>query len=119
MRTSIAWSSPDLVNQYNYLSSGHFFDPDTMRFFRSRITDNFERIDDKTALFITTEKGPSGDSKRLATIRRADLVEYKRERDGRICYKITIETVGEFNNLSLYTAKKALEVLASEIKRES
>lgn len=37
----------------------HFFDPDTMRFFNSRISDEAYRFGDKI-YFITSEKGPSG-----------------------------------------------------------
>lgn len=104
---TIAWTSRELITQYNYLSSGHFFDPDTMRFFKSRVTDNYARLDDKTALFITTEQAPhSGD--RRATIRIAELVEYVRESDGRICHKIEIRTLSEFNTLTLSQAKRAM-----------
>lgn len=116
MKKTIAWSSPELVNQYQYLSSGHFFDKDTMRFFKSRVTDNYERISDTLALFITTEQGPCADSKRRATIRKASLVAFIRESDGRECYKIKIDTVDQFNALSLQAAKKALKVLVSELK---
>lgn len=105
MRT-IAWSSRELVSQYQYLSSGHFFDRDTMRFFGSRLTDNYRRLNDTEALFITTEKGPSGI--RRATVRRAKLVTFVRESDGRECEKITIDTVGEFNKLSLAQAKSVM-----------
>lgn len=107
MSQSIAWSSKELINQYQYLSSGHFFDRDTMRFFNSRLTGNYRRIDDYTALFITTEKGPSGERK--ATIREAKFVTYERESDGRHCQKIEINTIGEFNAMSLAQAKRALD----------
>lgn len=103
---SIAWSSKELVNQYQYLSSGHFFDADTMRFFKSRVTENYKRVDDYTALFITTEKGPSGI--RLATIREAKIVTFVRESDGRHCQKIEINTVNDFNKMTLAQAKRTL-----------
>lgn len=106
---TIAWSTNELVHQYNWLSSGHFFDKDTMRFFRSRITGNYRRIDDNTALFITTEKGPTDDSRRKATVRLARLVKYVRESDKRECYKITINTVGDFNRMSLVIAKRFMD----------
>lgn len=109
---TIAWNIKNLVNQYNYLSSGHFFDKNTMRFFRSRLTENYKRISDKEALFITTEQGPSGERK--ATIRRAKLIEYTRESDGFLKQKIEIITEGDFNSLSLHMAKKILRDLTWE-----
>ena len=68
------WNSQDLVSLYNDTASGHFFDRDTMRFFRSRVTENFRRLSDTEAVFITTECGPSIGSKRLATVRRRLLL---------------------------------------------
>lgn len=102
----IAWSSQELVNQYKYLSSGHFFDKDTMRFFNSRITENYKRVSDTVAYFITTERAPNG--KRKATIRKAELVQYIRASDGFAKEKIEINTVGEFNKLTLAQAKREL-----------
>lgn len=104
---TIAYGSNELVNQYQYLSSGHFFDKDTMEFFNSRVTSNYKRINDIIALFITTEKGPNG--VRGATIRRAKLNRFIRESDGRECYKIEIDSVSDFNTLSLAQAKKLME----------
>lgn len=104
---TIAWGTKELANQYQYLSSGHWFDKDTMRFFKSRLTDNYQRLSDTEALFITTERGP--DDVRRATIRRAKLVKYVRESDGRECEKITIDTVGEFNKLTLAQAKRKMK----------
>ena len=106
---TIAWSTEELIDQYRYLSSGHFFDKDTMRFFSSRVTENFKRLSDTEAYFITTEKAPH-ESKRYATVRRAQLVSYIRE-DGREYHKIKIDTVGEFNGLSLDQAKRQLKEL--------
>lgn len=104
---TIAYGSNELVNQYQHLSSGHFFDKDTMRFFNSRVTSNYRRLDDYTALFITTEKDSSG--VRRATIRRAKLNRFIRESDGRECHKIEIDSVSDFNALSLAQAKKTME----------
>lgn len=112
MRTiSIAWNSKELINQYNHYNSGHFFDRDTMRFFASRVTENYRRVSDRVAYFITTEKAGFSDTRRVATIRKAELVPYTRERDGYETLKVEIETVGEFARLSLYEAKKALKGL--------
>jgi hypothetical protein len=63
------------------------------------------------AYFITTEKAGFSDTRRVATIRKAELVPYTRERDGYETLKVEIETVGEFARLSLYEAKKALKGL--------
>lgn len=106
---SIAFDSRELINQYQHLSSGHFFDRSTMRFFDSRVTSNYRRLDEKTALFITTEKMPDGNRK--ATIRRAEIVEYKRESDGRCCHKIVIKSVSEFNTMTLEQAKRVMRNL--------
>lgn len=100
-KETIAHSAKDLVNQYQYHNSGHFFDRDTMRFFNSRVTSNYHRLSDTQAAFITTEKGPNG--VRAATIRIATLV---RSSNGRI--KIKIETYSKFNELSLEQAKSIL-----------
>ena len=105
----IPWNSFDLVSLYNRTSSGHFFHPDTMRYFRSRVTENFRRLSDAEALFITTEKHSLGDT-RKATIRRAKLVTYRRE-DDRECQKVVIETLGEYNTMSLAQAKRAIAKL--------
>jgi hypothetical protein len=112
MSITIAWGTDELVTQYNYLSSGHFFDRDAMRFFNSRLTGNYKRIDDSNALFITTEKAPNG--KRMATIRKAQLFKYTRESDGRECFKINIHSVTEFNTLTLPKAKKLLSLMKGE-----
>jgi DNA replication protein DnaD len=102
--------SRDLVDLYNHTSSGHFFDKDTMRFFKSRLTDNFKRIDDKNAYFITTEKGPMETSKRMATIRKATIVDVIRD-NGNMISKIEIDTVGDFNKLTLARAVRIMRDL--------
>lgn len=102
---TIAYSTEELKNQYISTSSGHWFDKGTMKFFRSRLTTNYRRLNDTTALFITTERGPFGPRK--ANLRKAELVKYIRE-DNRICYKIKIDTISPFNELTLYQAKKLM-----------
>lgn len=101
------YGTDELIDLYNRTSSGHFFDRDTMRFFKSRVTGYFRRLSDTEALFITTERGPLATSKRMATVRRATIVNSTRE-DGALVSKFEIETVGEFNAVSLYKAKKYL-----------
>lgn len=99
----------DLIRLYEETSSGFFFSKDTMRFFKSRVTSNFRRIDDKRALFITTEQ--CANKQRMATIRIAELVDYARE-DGRTCHKIQISTSPQngFNKLTLAQAKRVMNV---------
>jgi len=107
-KQTIPWNDQDLVRMYVNNSCGHFFDKDTMRFFKSRVTSNYRRLNDSQALFITTEQGPSIGSKRLATVRIAILKHYNRKSDDRDCINIDISTLGDFNQLTLYQAKKAM-----------
>lgn len=101
------YSAECLANLYKDTASGHFFDADTMKFFRSRITGDFKRINDSVCLFITTERGPNENSKRFATIRRATITNEKCT-DGFYRSKVEIETVDEFNSLTLRTAQKRM-----------
>lgn len=98
----------DLRNLYQSTASGHWFDADTMRFFKSRILGDFKRLDDKTGLFITTERGPNG--QRSATVRRVKIVDRIRN-DGDTVSSLTIETVEPFNELTIYKARKLMKEL--------
>ncbi len=73
---------------------GHFFDIDTMKFFKSRIGE--VKIKDNVWYFITSEKPPHG--KRQYSVRKMGM-------DG------GIETVGEFCSMTTYQAKKLLKEL--------
>jgi hypothetical protein len=66
-------------------SGNHFFDKDTMRFFRSRILD----YDPITGYFITSEKGPS--NSRAYTLRKADFSSGD------------VDTIGQFQEYSTIT----------------
>ncbi len=77
-------------------NTGHFFDTDTLRFFKSRI--GAVRIKDGVWFFITSEKPPHGP--RAYSVRRMEL-------DG------AINTVGEFCSMSKYQANKLLNELTS------
>lgn len=103
----MGYSSLELVNLYNETASGHFFDKDTMSFFKSRVSGEFKRIDDKTAYFVTTERGPVSGSKRKSTIRKATIEDMYRH-NGDLISHMHIETFGDFNNLTMYMAKKIL-----------
>ena len=76
--------------------TGHFFDSDTMRFFKSRI--GAVRIKDDVWFFVTSEKPPHG--KRMYSVRKMEL-------DG------NIETVGEFCSMTSYQANKKLNELVA------
>ena len=71
---------------------GHFFDPATMRFFKSRI--GAVRCKCGVWFFVTSEQPPHGP--RMFSVRRMEL-------DG------DINTVGEFCSMSSYQANKLLE----------
>lgn len=103
----MGYSSLELVNLYNETNSGYFFDTKTMKFFKSRLSGEFKRVDDKTAYFVTTEQGPVSGSKRRATVRKATIEDSRRD-GGSLISKVNIETVGEFNGLTMYQAKKIL-----------
>ena len=72
---------------------GCFFSPDTMKFFKSRVlSEVFEG--EGGVYFVTSEKGPSGDAKRMFTVR-----QYNPLTDN-------IKTIGKFNRLTRYKALK-------------
>ncbi|NBT59356.1 hypothetical protein EBT16_11295 [bacterium] len=96
----IPYSSDDLVRAYRITDSGHFFDKDTMRFFRSRVSSAYRRLSDKKALFVTSEKKSFSDTTRVFTLRLATVKGNK----------IKIDTVGELGAFkSLNGAKGALK----------
>lgn len=72
---------------------GHWFDADTMRFFKTRLPSVAYQVGDRV-LFVTSEKGPNGI--RLCTIR-------EQLEDG------SIRTVGDFQ--AYYTRLQAFRAL--------
>lgn len=80
----------DLINDYEYTTSGHFFSKDTMRFFKSKVLSEFKKITDGY-LFVTSEQGPHHD-KRVFTVRKATVVLDESSFYGR---RIEIETIDE------------------------
>ncbi len=76
---------------------GHWFDPDTLRFFKSRI--GALRVIGKIWLFISSEKGPHGP--RAYTVRRMDE-------------KGSIDNVGEFMEHTRGSAPGALKRAAEK-----
>lgn len=80
--------------RFNEEQGLHWFKPDTMRFFDSKIHD----WDVKTGFFISSEKGPVETSKRKFTIRRANFETG------------SVSTFSSFQAYStLYQAQRALE----------
>jgi hypothetical protein len=84
------WDINDIKRHY----SGHWFSPDSMRFFRSRLCrDVWEGPGG--VFFVSSECGPSPDSVRKWTVRAYDPV------------KRSISTVGDFNAIrSMCIAKR-------------
>lgn len=95
------YSIDDLVKIYNRYDMGHFFDKDTMRFFKSRLTSMYGSKNGEF-YFVTSEKKSFSDDTRTWTLRKA----YIRTETN----KIDIETISDFCEFSTsYRAKKALE----------
>jgi hypothetical protein len=61
----------DLKKHYERMNPGraHWFSPDTLRFFKSRISETLLYYNHSLVYFFTTERGPSG-------IRRASIRTY-------------------------------------------
>jgi hypothetical protein len=62
-----------LIRERNAASGGHWFDADTLRFFRSRLPTGCVGRVDNTAWFVTSEAGPFGRGSRAYTVRRANV----------------------------------------------
>ena len=91
----------DLVRIYNRYDMGHFFDKDTMRFFKSKLTSHYGTKDGEF-YFVTSEKKCFRDNTRVWTLRKAYL---NKEME-----KIDIESISDFGEFeTVYRAKKALE----------
>ena len=78
MKTKIETIAIDVIETANRNAGNHFFDADTLRFFRSRVSGEAYRVPGSpVAYFATTEKNSgiiSGYNwPRKATVRRADL----------------------------------------------
>jgi hypothetical protein len=106
----MAYNVSQLINDYECTSSGHFFKKDTMRFFKSKVLGEFKRLDDRNALFITSEVNPSGN--KAYTIRHATMSNKYEYSD--TLMKIDIDTVGEFHSLGKSEAIRLLKHLVIE-----
>ena len=92
-KTEDRWASMNQIEEANRYAGQHFFDPDTMRFFKSRISAHvyYGRI------FVTSEKGP--DEIRRYTVRR-------QRRNG------SMDTLGEFQGYA--TSRQAHKAAGTE-----
>lgn len=96
------YSLRDLQAHYERKTSGHWFKPSTMRFFRSRLSEPLwfcERLTEPSViLFISSEQGPNG-------IRRYTIRSYAPDTG-------EIGAVGEFQQYkTLNAAKRVAEKL--------
>jgi len=96
MTTTISFSE---IKAKNKRGGFFFFEPDTMKFFNSRIEGNIAFVKGNNAYFITSEQRPNSEEPRRYTVRRANL------KSG------DIETEGDFQEYG-----KASQAMA-EIKR--
>lgn len=91
--------SIDEIMQHNARAGYHFFEPATMRFFRSRVLPGVYHVGDRWNIFITSERFVTlygTPAQRMYTIRQL-------ERDG------GIETIGEFQQYtSADSARRAI-----------
>ena len=99
------YSIQDLQRDYQSNTKGHWFDPDTLRFFKSRFSEElFYQPQDNLIYFISSEKGP--DDKRAYSVRSYNVLT----RD--------IETVQDFQGFNtLNSAKNYCKKLISNQQR--
>jgi hypothetical protein len=92
------YSIDDLKNHYNTNTKGHWFDPDTMKFFKSRLSQDLF-YSGALIYFISSEQGP--DDVRRYTVRSYD----PKNSD--------IDTVGDFQQYgTMYEAKQVAKKLS-------
>lgn len=92
----------DDIRKRNAAAGFKWFEPDTMRFFSSRVQSTFYGAPDGRAYFVSSERGPSG--RRGYSVRVANL-------DG------SIDTVGEFQGYTTGRAAHAAAKQAAETHR--
>tara|TARA_R100000808_G_C2091041_1_gene111457 strand:- start:274 stop:720 length:447 start_codon:yes stop_codon:yes gene_type:complete len=72
------YSTDDLIADYVRKTNGHFFKPETMKFFNSRVSATlFPSPDEKVIYFLTSEQGPH-------QVQRMYTLRYYRPSDGEI-----------------------------------
>lgn len=103
------YSAECIKDKYIYTSQGHWFNPDTMRFFGTRLTSGFKKIDDQNYLFITSDKDFQG--KRKRSVRHLKMTVNPNKFCG---YDMAINTVKGYFNVNVYQAEKALKELTAK-----
>lgn len=104
------YSVNDIEREYNRTDSGHWFDKDTMKFFKSKLTSHFKKLDDMTYLFISTEKKCFNDNTRVANIRVARIIKD----ESFYGFKVHIESFDRENILTLSRAITKMSKLTLE-----
>lgn len=99
------YSLDDLKTHYRRNTKGHWFDKDTMRFFRSRLSDRLH-FGAESIYFVSSEQGPSG--VRLYSVRKYTPSSGE------------IDTVGDFQQYKTSSsAQRAAERAAREERGET
>ena len=115
------WNMADLVNETDRAGS-FFFSPDTMKLFGTRLCPSSARRishtdDQQIYLFITSDETFDARA-RFFTVRKWVREAYTRESDGRKCYRVDVDTVGEFlGHDTRAAAYRELERVAVEMIR--
>jgi len=95
------YSLDDLKKHYYKNTKGHFFDDNTMRFFKSRISEDL-MYSGALIYFVTSEQGPDD-------IRKYTVRSYNPKTSD-------IDTVGDFQQYStMYQAKQTAKSLSREV----
>lgn len=84
----------NLAQAHNVMGDVHFFNPNSMRFFNSRVSKEIH----KGRFFITSEKGP--DNVRKYTVRQYEITTANRESDGREMTNLRITDASDFQQFA-------------------
>lgn len=96
------YSLEDLKRHYYRKTKGHWFDKDTMRFFRSRLSDRLH-FGAESIFFVSSEQGPSG--VRLYSVRKYTPSSGN------------IDTVGEFQQYHTSSSAQRAAEREAQIER--
>lgn len=98
----MAYYTIDDIKRINASKGKHFFSKDTMRFFKSRVSELvYQGMGG--IYFVTSEAEPLGGERRY-TVRQFDADSG------------SVETMGEFNSVNRYVAHAAAKELAQSVK---
>lgn len=102
------YSIDDVERYYKNTSQGHWFDKDATRFFKSRMTSIFKKIDDFNYIFVSSEKSPDAD--RMYTVRHLTISPDDSMHCG---YDLNISNVSDFCSLTRYKAQAMVKSIDS------